>query len=46
MDILLRRVKELVQFGGLDLIVKVTAVAKLKMHGGGHLFFSEITVMS
>ena len=30
--------KELIRFSDLYLIFKVTAVEKLKIHGGGHLF--------
>ena len=30
--------KALLDFGNLDLIFKVTAIQKLKIHGWGHLF--------
>ena len=33
-------------FGDLDLIFKVTAVEKLKIHGGGHLFSLKMTATS
>ena len=38
--------KELIRFGDFDIIFKVTAVEKLKIHGVGPSFFSENIVTS
>ena len=45
-EILVRTLKNWLDFGGLDLIFKVTAVEKLKIYGRGTSFFSENTVTS
>ena len=39
-------IKNSLDFGNLDLIFKVAAVDKLKIHGGGTSVFSENTVTS
>ena len=45
-EILVRTLKNWLDFGGLDLIFKVTAVEKLKIYGRGTSVFSENTVTS